>query len=67
MKPILCAITGKPLEAGDPIIAVPGTERFYGVKARALPELTDEKRREIEAALTDPKPVAQSRAVKKEE
>jgi hypothetical protein len=66
MKPTHCAITGKSLEAGDPIVNVPGTQHFYGVKARALPLLTAEKRAEIEATYLKPNASARVTAKKEE-
>lgn len=45
----ICAVSGKAIEAGDAMIVVPGTRRFYRVKAPINWNMRDEVRAELEA------------------
>ncbi len=54
----LCAATGRPIEAGDVMVTIPGTGRFYRLKAPIAWHLTDERRAQIEAQLVSHEPPA---------
>lgn len=47
----ICAVTGKNVVTGDPIIRISGTPLFYRVKTTAWKTLTPGKRGEIETAI----------------
>jgi len=45
----VCAVSGQPIEPGDAMITVPGTRRFYRVKATVYWHMRDEVKADLEA------------------